>query len=89
MRGLTPEFSAPVPVTVCIIWTRLRHGRLARGSVVCFHDVLLTAVIEGAGGWIFFSSFLRVILAYSVADIMIRFTRVWALRGHNLVLTLF
>lgn len=62
MRGLTPEFSAPVPVTVCIIWTRLRHGRLARGSVVCFHDVLLTAVIEGAGGWIFSVDFYALFL---------------------------
>ena len=59
MRGLTPEFSAPVPVTVCIIWTRLRHGRLARGSVVCFHDVLLTAVIEGAGDGFFQLIFTR------------------------------
>ena len=50
------QLLALVSVTVNI--ARLRHGRLARkGSVVCFHDVLVTAVIEGAGGMDFFRLF--------------------------------
>ena len=53
-EGTHPRVVCARPCHIVYNMDSTATRRLARGSVVCFHDVLLTAVIEGAGGWIFF-----------------------------------